>query len=943
MKNMKQLLSGMLAMLTVLMMAGCMGDADPVRVSLDIDASDLVLNIGETSTRVGSSKAADSHFTYRTDNPSVATVDEDGEVTARSIGEATITVHMDENRTDWYAATDRSYRVVVKSPSAEILRRYDRDTPLTFVALEDGKITISFNNGITLSEDIIYTINAGYDKIIPKNTQGSYDIVVKKNDFVQLFSENDALSSGITAGARGTTRAVADGAKYINIKPAMKTEIYGNVMSMLEGEFFDDDCEIDADFALYGLFAGAEKLVNNPFRHIELPAYELRDGCYQAMFYGCKGLQRAPDLPAGAVTGFCYKEMFAGCSKLSYLKCLADDISADDCTKDWLTGAGTEATDGKTLATTFPFPENSNDGVPAGWTNEQLYPVKSVTLNKTSLEMIAGSAETGTATLTADVGPEYASDKTLFWLTSNEKVATVDDDGKVTAVGSGEAKITATAGGKTATCTVKVTVLVTGITLDETELDLTVDDDPVTLVAKVTPEGATDKTVTWSSSNDRVATVDANGKVKAVGNGEAKITAKAGDKTATCKVLVSTLASGVTLDKTELTLKIEDSPVTLVAKVTPASTSDKTVTWRSSNEKVATVDSNGKITPVGLGETKITAEANGYTATCTVKVIELVSSITLDKTDLSLNACLPTATLTATVKSDPSYVKGVSWSSGDKKVATVDANGKVTAVGSGTTTITATAYNKSATCKVTVATGGVALSKATVGMVICEHGKAYEATTGNLACGGKKVAVVAYKGAAGSADTSKDASGYVGLAIAMADASNGCLWAADKYGTCIRNGCTDDFKTAIGKTGDFGKGIDNSFRLATGACGTSSDRHNHPAARAAVDYRVTVAPPTGTSQWFLPTLYQWNLMLKGMCGDHGDVSRTDNSSYKAEQFSKKITAAGGTALEPKSYWSSVECEWMANAWLMQFGDGKVENRSKSSSSNTFNVRAVLAF
>ena len=940
---MKQLLSGMLAMLTVLMMVGCMGDADPVRVSLDIDASDLVMNIGETSTRVGSSKAADSHFTYRTDNPSVATVDEDGEVTARSIGEATITVHMDENRTDWYAATDRTYRVVVKSPSAEILRRYDRDTPLTFVALEDGKITISFNNGITLSEDIIYTINAGYDKIIPKNTQGSYDIVVKKNDFVQLFSENDALSSGITAGARGTTRAVADGAKYINIKPAMKTEIYGNVMSMLEGEFFDDDCEIDADFALYGLFAGAEKLVNNPFRHIELPAYELRDGCYQAMFYGCKGLQRAPDLPAGAVTGFCYKEMFAGCSKLSYLKCLADDISADDCTKDWLTGAGTEATDGKTLATTFPFPENSNDGVPAGWTNEQLYPVKTVTLNKTSLEMIAGSAETGTATLTADVGPEYASDKTLFWLTSNEKVATVDDNGKVTAVGSGEAKITATAGGKTATCTVKVTVLVTGITLDETELDLTVDDDPVTLVAKVTPEGATDKTVTWSSSNDRVATVDANGKVKAVGNGEAKITAKAGDKTATCKVLVSTLASGVTLDKTELTLKIEDSPVTLVAKVTPASTSDKTVTWRSSNEKVATVDSNGKITPVGLGETKITAEANGYTATCTVKVIELVSSITLDKTELSLNAsCLPTATLTATVKSDPSYVKGVSWSSGDKKVATVDANGKVTAVGSGTTTITATAYNKSATCKVTVATGGVALSKATVGMVICEHGKAYEATTGNLACGGKKVAVVAYKGAAGTADTSKDASGYVGLAIAMADASNGCQW-SNVNGTCISNGNADEWQTALGRTGDFGKGIDNSFRLATGACGTSSNRHTHPAARAAVDYRVTVAPPPGTSQWFLPTLYQWNLMVKGMCGDHGDVSRTDNSSYKAEQFSKKITAAGGAALESKSYWSSVEYYAMSLAWIVRFDKGCVAGNSKTNSSETANVRAVLAF
>ena len=631
MKKGNFLLTGILAMLTVLMMVGCTGDADPVRVSLDIDASDLVLTIGETSTRMGSSKAADSHFTYRTDNPSVATVDEDGEVTARSIGEATITVHMDENRTDWYAATDRTYRVVVKAPSAEKLRQYDRDTPLTLVALEDGKITITFNNGITLSDDIVYTINDGDEKIISKDTKGAYDIVVKKNDFVQLFSYNDALSSGIAAGARGSTRAVADGAKYINIKPAMKTEIYGNVMSMLEGDFFDDDCVIDADYAFYGLFAGAEKLVNNPFRHIELPAYELTDGCFQAMFYGCKGLQRAPDLVADELMDYCYKEMFAGCSKLSYVKCLADDISADDCTKDWLANAGSEVTEAKTVVSTFKYPENSNDGVPAGWTNELVYPVKSVTLNKSSLEMIAGSAETGTATLMATVAPEYASDKTVFWLTSNEKVATVDDNGKVTAVGSGEAKITATAGGKYASCTVKVTVLVTGITLDETELDLTVDDDPVTLVAKVTPEGATDKTVIWSSSNDRVATVDANGKVTAVGNGEATITAKAGDKTATCTVKVTVFATGITLDKTNLTMEVVDAPVKLTAKVTPDGAIDGAVTWSSDKTDVATVDANGNVTAVGNGEAKITAKASDYSATCTVKVTNTVTLSKLDR------------------------------------------------------------------------------------------------------------------------------------------------------------------------------------------------------------------------------------------------------------------------------------------------------------------------
>ena len=632
MKKGNFLLAGILAMLTVLMMAGCMGDADPVRVSLDIDASDLVMNIGETSTRVGSSKAADSHFTYRTDNPSVATVDDDGEVTARSIGEATITVHMDENRTDWYAATDRTYLVVVKAPSAETLRQYDRDTPLTFVALEDGKITIIFNNGVTLDDDIVYTINDGDEKFISKDTKGAYDIVVKKNDFVQLFSYNDALSSGITAGARGTTRAVADGAKYINIKPAMKTEIYGNVMSMLEGEFFDDDCVIDADFALYGLFAGAEKLVNNPFRHIELPAYELTDGCFQAMFYGCKGLQRAPDLVADELMDYCYKEMFAGCSKLSYVKCLADDISADDCTKDWLANAGSEVTEAKTVVSTFKYPANSNDGVPAGWTNELIYPVKSVTLNKTSLEMIAGSAETGTATLMATVAPEYASDKTVFWLTSNEKVATVDDNGKVKAVGSGEAKITATAGGKYASCTVKVTVLVAGITLDKTELDMTIDDEPVTLVAKVIPEGATDKTVIWSSSNDRVATVDANGKVTAVGNGEATITAKAGDKTATCTVKVTVFATGITLDKTNLTMEVVDAPVKLTAKVTPDGAIDGAVTWSSDKTDVATVDANGNVTAVGNGEAKITAKASDYSATCTVKVTNTVTLSKLDRT-----------------------------------------------------------------------------------------------------------------------------------------------------------------------------------------------------------------------------------------------------------------------------------------------------------------------
>ena len=191
-------------------------------------------------------------------------------------------------------------------------------------------------------------------------------------------------------------------------------------------------------------------------------------------------------------------------------------------------------------------------------------------------------------------------------------------------------------------------------------------------------------------------------------------------------------------------MKVGDSPVTLVAKVTPASTSDKTVTWRSSNEKVATVDSNGKVTPIGNGEAKITAEANGYTATCTVKVTTAVSGITLDKSELSMKVGDNPVTLVAKVTPDDATDKTVTWSSSNVKVATVDANGKVTAVGNGEATITATAGGKTATCKLSVGYG-VALSKATVGMFIGADGMAYKSRDEATAAGTTPEAWIAYK------------------------------------------------------------------------------------------------------------------------------------------------------------------------------------------------------
>lgn len=164
--------------------------------------------------------------------------------------------------------------------------------------------------------------------------------------------------------------------------------------------------------------------------------------------------------------------------------------------------------------------------------------VTGVTLDKTSLTLEVGAE----ATLTATVAPEDADDKTVTWTSDKKDVATVVN-GKVTAVAAGEATITATAGGKSATCKVVVAaagsiVEVTGVTLDKTAATVNAG-TPVTLTATVAPENATNKAVTWASSDEKIATVDENGKVTAVKPGTATITATAGgDKTAECEVTV---------------------------------------------------------------------------------------------------------------------------------------------------------------------------------------------------------------------------------------------------------------------------------------------------------------------------------------------------------------------------------------------------------------------
>ena len=176
-------------------------------------------------------------------------------------------------------------------------------------------------------------------------------------------------------------------------------------------------------------------------------------------------------------------------------------------------------------------------------TGDVIYKVTGVSLSPKTLSLNPGKEGTLIATIT----PDNATDKSVKWESDDTSVATVNENGKVTAVAEGSATITVTTadGGKTATCEVTVTqpakTPVTSVTLDKTSLTLDVGGSD-TLTATVKPDNATTKTVTWSTSNENVATVDQNGNVKAVGAGTATVTAAASDgsgKTATCEVTVN--------------------------------------------------------------------------------------------------------------------------------------------------------------------------------------------------------------------------------------------------------------------------------------------------------------------------------------------------------------------------------------------------------------------
>ena len=338
-------------------------------------------------------------------------------------------------------------------------------------------------------------------------------------------------------------------------------------------------------------------------------------------------------------------------------------------------------------------------------------PITKVSLNYSDLEIKKDSSQGLRATITPK---ETTDDKTLTWESNNPEVATVSSTGVVTARRPGNAIITVrTSNGLTDTCNITVISQITSVHLNLTAITL---DEGVsqTLRATINPSDTTDdKTLTWKSSNTNVATVDQEGKVTAVKEGVATITVTTvNGRRAECKITVNKPnenipIKSVSLNKTTLALE-EQQAETLVATINPSNTTDDTtLTWKSSNPEVATVDQEGKVTAIKEGSATITVTTvNGKEATCTVTVTKKpvpIKSVSLNKTTLTLKTGMA-ETLVATINpSDTTDDKTLTWKSSNPEVATVDQEGKVTAVKEGATTITVTTVNgKEATCTVTV-------------------------------------------------------------------------------------------------------------------------------------------------------------------------------------------------------------------------------------------------
>jgi len=286
--------------------------------------------------------------------------------------------------------------------------------------------------------------------------------------------------------------------------------------------------------------------------------------------------------------------------------------------------------------------------------------------------------------LTAVVLPSEAENDSISWRSNNTAVATVDSTGLVRAISAGTAVITAETdeGGFKATITITtIPVAVTGISVIPTTITVSVN-RTIQLTANVLPANATDRRVSWSSSNNSIAIVNSTGLVIGRSAGQATITATTADGTFSDTSVITVVdvpVTGVTISPLSATMIIGTTS-RLTATIHPDYASDTRITWASDNTAVATVDQTGIVTARAVGEATITATSvNGnFRASSRITVGSRVTGVTVTPSVLRFRTTDPPQQLAARVIPADAHDRRLIWTSSNTDVATVSGDGLVT-------------------------------------------------------------------------------------------------------------------------------------------------------------------------------------------------------------------------------------------------------------------------
>jgi uncharacterized protein YjdB len=332
--------------------------------------------------------------------------------------------------------------------------------------------------------------------------------------------------------------------------------------------------------------------------------------------------------------------------------------------------------------------------------------------------MEVGSTSTLRATVQGASGDTLAG-RTLFWNSENPDVATVSDEGVVTAVAPGSARIAASAEGVSGLATVLVTQkAVRSIVITPSSLSLRVGQSARLQATTYDSKGnqLTGRTVSWSSNNTRVATVDNSGQVTAGLPGSATITAASGSANATAKVTVTLIpVARVQVNPGSDTLLVgQTAQLTATTTDSDGNTlTGRSITWSSNKTQVASVSSSGLVTAAAPGSATITATSEGQSGSSSITVQDTTSpppppdngsqGIVISPAETTMTVGQKTKLSAKASGGKKSKKLKISWSSNNPLVARVGDDGTVTALLPGTATITAQSDDgRSGTATVTV-------------------------------------------------------------------------------------------------------------------------------------------------------------------------------------------------------------------------------------------------